>query len=57
MLKSKLLIVAAALAILAVFAIEFIAIKSGDAPGTKCELTPMGGTPGAYAVSCAPMRP
>lgn len=52
MLKSKLLVVAAALAIVAVFAVEFVAIKS-EPSGTKCALTPLGGTPGSYSVSCS----
>jgi hypothetical protein len=55
-LKSKLLIIAAGLAIVAVFALEFVAIRSGDAQHTKCALTPMGSA-GAYAVSCNRVQP
>ena len=56
-LKSKLLVLAAALAIVAVFALEFVAIKSGDGQHTKCALTPMAGAAGAYSVSCNSVRP
>lgn len=56
MLKSKFLLFAAALAIIAVFAMEFVAIK-GDGPATKCALTPMTGTHGGYSARCSRVEP
>lgn len=57
MLKSKLIIFAAAVFVIAVFAMEFMAIRSGDGLGAKCALTPLGGASNAYAVSCTHDRP
>jgi Spy/CpxP family protein refolding chaperone len=56
-LKSKLLMIAAALAVIAVFAMQFAAIKSSDSGDMKCAMTPMGGSPGTYAVSCTNSHP
>jgi len=56
-LKSKLLMIAAALAVIAVFAVQFAAIKSSDSGDMKCAMTPMGGSPGTYAVSCTASHP
>ncbi|MGE5097984.1 MAG: hypothetical protein ACM3SO_22805 [Betaproteobacteria bacterium] len=55
-MKSKFLLFAAALAIIAVFAVEFVAIK-GDGPATKCALTPMTGTHGGYSARCSRVEP